>query len=224
MTKTGKERIQVLRHLLENKPDAKEQHQAHAFKTQIIMQEALEGKEKTGRRVDLQVTTEDGQERPVDTSVTHPSNQTNILKAHKHAKLCLRKQLGIDTKHQVPRTTPALDRRVQDKIDTYATLMAITEKQYSERRRPSKPKFVPAVATTHAELAPDLIQFMEWITAAYKATLKNAPPRADGRKPAELTATFRQHLRQKVLMSITKGTARMLRDAGLSRNTCRKYG
>ena len=160
----------------------------------------------------------------MDTSVTHPSNQTNILKALEDAKLRLRKQLGFDNEHQVPRTTPALDRRVQTKNDTYATLMAIMEKQFSERRRSGKPKFVPAVATTHGELAPDLIQFMEWITAAYKATLKNAPPRADGRTPAGLAATFRQHLRQKVLMAVAKGTARILRDAGLSKIACRKYG
>ena len=101
--------------------------------------------------------------------------------------------------------------------------MAIVEKQFHERRRPSKPVFVPAIVTSHGEIGPDFIRLMEWVTAAYKSTLKNAPPRADGRKPEYLTAVFRKHLREKLLVATAKGTARLLRDAGLSKMACRKH-
>ena len=101
--------------------------------------------------------------------------------------------------------------------------MTIASKQFHELLRTTKPTFVAAVATTHGELSTDLIHLMEWIVAAYKSSLANAPPRADGRKPEQLSAIFRQHLRQKVLMAVAKGTARILRDAGLGKTATRKY-
>jgi hypothetical protein len=102
--------------------------------------------------------------------------------------------------------------------------MTITEKQFYENRRLSKPVFVPAIVTTHGELAPELIRFMEQTTAAYKYRVKQAPPRADGRTAKELTAKFRRHLRERVLVAVVRGTARVLRNAGLGKLACRKYG
>ena len=163
----------------------------------------------------------------MESSVTHPTNKTKYRKAHQDAVLRLRHRLDhlglLDKKTKPLPSTPALLQRTQDKIDTYGPLMAFTEKQFHDRLRLSKPIFVPAIATTHGELGPDLIRFMEWITRAHKSTLKSAPPRADGRTPEQLSALFRKHLREKVVLSIVKGTARVLREAGLSKSTCRKH-
>jgi hypothetical protein len=222
--------IANFRHHLDNKPDEKnrDEYKDWQIKTQVLEKDITERTDNVGRRVDIHATKEDQdgitQERLVDTSLTHPTNKTNITKSAKHAQLCLSQRLGrLDKKVVVPPSGPALRDRTKSKIQTYSTLMAIAEKQYLEKRRLSKPVFVPAIATTHGELGPDLIKLMEWIVAAYKLKMEQAPPRADGRRPAQMTATFRRRLRERVLVAVMKGTARVLRTAGLSKLACRKY-
>ncbi len=118
----------------------------------------------------------------MESSVTHPTNKTKYRKAHQDAVLRLRHRLDhlglLDKKTKPLPSTPALLQRTQDKIDTYGPLMAFTEKQFHDRLRLSKPIFVPAIATTHGELGPDLIRFKEWITKARKSTLKSVEYRS----------------------------------------------
>ena len=192
------------------------------------MQRATTGPDQVGRRVDIHAINdrpEGQQERVVDTSITHPTNKTNLSKSTAHAQLSLRKLLGRLGKNekQPSNTSPALTQRINDKVKTYATLMLILEKQFRERRRLSLPEFVPAIATTHGELGPELHQFLEWIVMGYKAKMKQMPPRPDGQSVADLARTFRRRLRERVLVAIMKGTARVLRTAGLSKWTCRKH-
>jgi hypothetical protein len=229
VTQAQRARISNLRQHLDKPPEPKsKEYQVWRDTSDMLTQEATTGPDHVGRRVDLRITNEQQEHRQedlVDTSITHPSNKTNITKSTTYAQLCLRKLLGrLDKKEHVPPNSPALEKRAKEKIETYSTLMTITEKQYIEGRRLSKPVFVPAIATTHGELGLDLIRFMERITAAYKFKMKQAPPRADGRGAKELTTTFRRHLREKVLMAVIKGTARVLRSAGLGKLACRKYG
>jgi hypothetical protein len=229
-TKHGKEIIAEITRmsLTKPEPEAKEEQKAWKRKYKALMDQICQSADdKVGRRVDIQVTNteeEAGQERLVDTSVTHTTNKTNYRKSHQDAERRLRHRLGLlDKKDTPPPNTPALLQRTQDKIDTYGALVALLKKQFDDRLRSTNPVFVPAIATTHGELGPDLIRFMEWITKAHKLTLMNAPPRADGRKPEQLAALFRKHLREKVILAIVRGTARVLREAGLSKSACRKH-
>jgi hypothetical protein len=229
VTQAQQQLIDEFKQHLDHPPDQADQKAYKHWKAQgdVLQQRATTGREQVGRRVDIHVVSdrpEGQQERVVDTSITHPTNKSNLSKSTKHAQLSLRKLLNRLGKNEKPsNTSPALTQRINDKVKTYATLMLILEKQFRENRRLSLPEFVPAIATTHGELGPELHQFLEWIIMGYKAKMKQMPPRPDGQNVADLARTFRRRLRERVLVAIMKGTARVLRTAGLSKWACRKH-
>ena len=83
----------------------------------------------------------------------------------------------------------------QIKLDRYALLAAIAEKQFLDGWRPVAPLVLPVVLTTHGEFCPGAIELQEWLVEKYRLRLLLEGPRDDGEEPEHLTACFRRELR-----------------------------
>jgi hypothetical protein len=103
----------------------------------------------------------------------------------------------------------------QIKLDRYALLAAIAEKQFLDGWRPVAPLVLPVVLTTHGEFCPGAIELQEWLVEKYRLRLLLEGPRDDGEKPEHLTACFRRELRASLLVAMILGTSAILSAAGL---------
>jgi hypothetical protein len=224
VTKATQASIQRMLELIEAPPpnDEKEK-QNRAAQIEAIQNTITQANGNVGRRVDIAIRS-DAEEMMVDTTVTHTTNKTNLPKSTKHAHDILTHLLTKPAGASKPSSTsPAVAKRAAAKRDTYATLMAILMKLHREGKRRLKPLFVPAVMTTHGEMGPDLVKLLEWITEHYRRRVESEGPRADGQDTADLTTAFRKRSRERLFVTIAKGTADVLRAAGLSKMACHKY-
>ena len=103
----------------------------------------------------------------------------------------------------------------QIKLDRYALLAAIAEKQFLDGWRPVAPLVLPVVLTTHGEFCPGAIELQEWLVEKYRLRLLLEGPREDGEEPEDLTARFRHDLRASLLIAMIQGTSAILNAAGL---------
>jgi hypothetical protein len=107
----------------------------------------------------------------------------------------------------------ALMEAYQGKLDRYALLAAMVERQVLGGRRKA-PLILPAVVTTHGEFCPGAVQLQEWLVERYRARLRLEGERDDGEKEDDLITAFRCELRAALLVATAKGTAEMLAVAG----------
>jgi hypothetical protein len=102
----------------------------------------------------------------------------------------------------------------QGKLDRYALLAAMTQRQVLDGRRIAAPLILPVVVSTHGEFCPGTVQLQEWLVERYRARLRLEGERDDGEKEDDLITAFRCELRAALLVATAKGTAEMLAVAG----------
>jgi hypothetical protein len=233
---------ETIRGLFPKRKPSKEQQKATAACTTTLQDGKATAAEKTaakerlksfeanaptaGRRADLwTVDPESGLEHVVDTTVLHTTNKTNIKSSFKHANQIAAQILGNQPPEakKATATNPAVTKREQDKLDHYAGLMAIMEKQLKEGRRTTQPIFTAAACTTFGEMSTQLLEFTDFVAEAYKRKVHAAGPRPDGKTPAQLKYKFKNKTRQRILVAVAKGTANRIRSAGLTHHACRKH-
>ena len=107
----------------------------------------------------------------------------------------------------------ALMEAYQEKLDRYALLAAMVERQVLGGRR-TAPLILPVVVSTHGEFCPGAVQLQEWLVERYRARLRLEGERDDGEKEDDLITAFRCELRAALLVATAKGTAQMLAVAG----------
>jgi len=101
------------------------------------------------------------------------------------------------------------------KLDRYALLAALTERQVLDGRRIVVPAILPVAVSTHGEFCPGAVHVQEWLTAKYRERLMIEGDRDDGERLEDLTAAFRGEFRSSLLVAMCKGHADMLLAAGL---------
>jgi hypothetical protein len=103
----------------------------------------------------------------------------------------------------------------QKKLDRYALLAALAERQTQDGLRTSAPMILPVAVSTHGEFCPGAVRLQEWLTEKYRARVLLEGDRDDGEKPETLTTAFRQAFRASLLVASCKGLADMLAAAGM---------
>jgi hypothetical protein len=103
----------------------------------------------------------------------------------------------------------------QTKLDRYALLAALTERQALDGLRTAAPTILPVAVSTHGEFCPGAVRLQEWLTSKYRARLLLEGDRDDGEKTEDLTAAFRREFRSSLLVASCKGMADMLLAAGM---------
>ena len=82
----------------------------------------------------------------------------------------------------------------QTKLDRYALLAALAERQALDGLRSTAPIILPVAVSTHGEFCPGAVRVQEWLTGKYRARLLLEGDRDDGEKTEDLTAVFRHSL------------------------------
>ena len=62
------------------------------------------------------------------------------------------------------------------KLDRYALLAAIAERQCLDGMRPVAPLILPLVATTHGEFCPGVFLLQEWLAEKFRSRLLSRDP------------------------------------------------
>jgi hypothetical protein len=101
------------------------------------------------------------------------------------------------------------------KLDRYALLAAIAQRQLLDGMRPVAPLLLPVVVSTHGEFCPGAVELQEWLVEKYRLRLLLEGPRDDGEALEDLTACFRRELRASLLIAMIRGTSASLNAAGL---------
>ena len=103
----------------------------------------------------------------------------------------------------------------QAKLDRYALLAALAERQALDGLRAAAPTILPVAVSTHGEFCPGAVRVQEWLVGKYRERLRLEGDRDDGEKTEGLTAAFRQEFRASLLVASSKGLADMLLAAGM---------
>ena len=101
----------------------------------------------------------------------------------------------------------------KEKIQKYARLITVADKQQRDGRRPKTPSFVPFVLSDAGECAPEAMEFQEWLVARFKRHHRKLV-RTDGQTVAELTREFRRNLRVSLQLALASGIGSMILAAG----------
>jgi hypothetical protein len=143
-----------------------------------------------------------------DVSVLHTTSRSHLKAEAKFS----RERRAAYEKGAVWKSA-ALMEAYQGKLDRYALLAAMVERQVLGGRR-TAPLILPVVVTTHGEFCPGAVQLQEWLVERYRARLRLEGERDDGEKEDDLITAFRCELRAALLVATAKGTAEMLAVAG----------
>lgn len=172
------------------------------------LDEKIEDRFKTGRRLDAQITTSAGETVWLDATIIHSSSKSKAAAELKRnidsAKLDFLSRPG----------SRALEDAEQRKRDHYQPMLNIARMQKLANKRTHEPKFFAVAISTFGELSEDTLKLQEWLVFQYKTHVAEQGPRDDGRTCAELTAQFRQRFRHSLYIEVAKGTAHMIRAAG----------
>ena len=146
-----------------------------------------------------------------DVSAIHTTGPTRI-----RAEVKLTRQRQAAGKDGARMQSAALLRTYNGKLDRYALLSALVERQVVDGLRDAAPRILPVVFSTHGELCPGALQLQEWLVDKYRLRLELEGERDDGRKVAELVAAadFRHNFHVSLLVAVVQGHADMLTTAG----------
>jgi hypothetical protein len=177
-------------------------------------------KDGKGLRLDGTVThLASGEQIWYDTTTVHTTCSTKIA-----AELTLtrkRQAAGKEGKHMQSAGLMAVH---QTKLDRYALLAALVERQVLDGLRTAPPTILPVAVSTHGELCPGAVRMQEWLVGKYRARVLLEGDRDDGEKPETLTANFRRDFRSSLLVASCKGLADMLLSAGMPFACKRTHG
>ena len=145
-----------------------------------------------------------------DTAGTHTTCKSHLVTEHKHT--LSRRAAGRDGARMA---SARLLEEHRIKLDRYALLAAIAQRQLLDGMRPVAPLVLPVVVSTHGEFCPGAVELQEWLVEKYRLRLLLEGPRDDGEALEDLTACFRRELRASLLIAMIRGTSASLNAAGL---------
>ena len=145
-----------------------------------------------------------------DTAGTHTTCKSHLVTEHKHT--LSRRAAGRDGARMA---SARLLEEYRIKLDRYALLAAIAQRQLLDGMRPVAPLVLPVVVSTHGEFCPGAVELQEWLVEKYRLRLLLEGPRDDGEALEDLTACFRRELRASLLIAMIRGTSASLNAAGL---------
>ena len=143
-----------------------------------------------------------------DVSAVHTTSRSYL----KHEAKYSRERRAANEKGAAWKSAALMEAH-QEKLDRYALLAAMVERQVLGGRR-TAPLILPAVVSTHGEFCPGAVQLQEWLVERYRARLRLEGERDDGEKEDDLITAFRCELRAALLVATARGTAEMLAVAG----------
>jgi len=172
---------------------------------------------------DLMASVKDDRGVRPDGTILHPASQETVWFDTAGTHTTCTSHLEAEVKHTLTRraagrdgacmTSSRLLEEYQIKLDRYALLAAIAEKNFLDGWRPVAPLVLPVVLTTHGEFCPGAIELQEWLVEKYRLRLLLEGPREDGEEPEDLTARFRRELRASLLIAMIQGTSAILNAA-----------
>ena len=176
------------------------------------MQELLESVEDgAGLRLDGTVShLPSGEQVWYDTTTVHTTCSTKLK-----AELALTRKRQAAGKEGKDMQSAGLMAVYQTKLDRYALLAALTERQVLDGLRTAAPTILPVAVSTHGEFCPGAVRMQEWLTGKYRERLLLEGDRDDGEKTEGLTTAFRQEFLSSLLVASCKGLADMLLAAGM---------
>ena len=173
---------------------------------------------------ELRDTVVDGHGLRLDGSILHPASGEqvwfDVSAVHTTCKTHLKGEVKFTHERRAAgpegagQKSDALMEAHQGKLDRYALLAAMTQRQVLDGRRIAAPLILPVVVSTHGEFCPGTVQLQEWLVERYRARLRLEGERDDGEKEDDLITAFRCELRAALLVATAKGTAEMLAVAG----------
>ena len=181
-----------------------------------------------GLRIDLQLIDHfTNQERWIDTTCIHPTCASRIKQELKHIKIKIhakskqRESKRIDPNY-IPREGYAADNQKNFKHKVYMQLINIARKQHQDGRRAKEPVFYAAVATTLGEIGEEFVKLQEFVCSAYGRHMIRQGDRDDRSTILECTTNFRRKFRERIIMAMAKGHARIVNECGLPMQCCKK--
>ena len=145
-----------------------------------------------------------------DTTTVHTTCHTKLTK-----ELTLTRKRQAAGKEGKNMQSAGLMAVHQAKLDRYALLAALAERQALDGLRAAAPTILPVAVSTHGEFCPGAVRVQEWLVGKYRERLRLEGDRDDGEKTEGLTAAFRQEFRASLLVASSKGLADMLLAAGM---------
>ena len=105
-----------------------------------------------------------------DTTAVHTTCSTKIM-----AELVLtRKRIAAGKEEGKKMVSAGLMATHQKKLDRYALLAALAERQTQDGMRTSAPMILPVAVSTHGEFCPGAVRLQEWLTEKYRARVVHA--------------------------------------------------
>ena len=145
-----------------------------------------------------------------DTTTAHTACSTKLT-----AELALTRKRRLAGKEGKDMQSAGLLTVHQNKLDRYALLAALVERQVLQGLRTAAPSILPVAVSSHGEFCPGAVRLQEWLVGKYRARLRLEGDRDDGEKLESLTADFRREFRSSLLVASCKGLADMLLAAGM---------
>ena len=180
--------------------------------------------ELDARLQELRDSVVDGHGLRLDGTILHPASGEQVwfdvsavhttCKTHLKNEVKSTRERRVAGKEGAGRQSGTLMEAYQDKLDRYALLGAMVERQVLSGLRTAAPLVLPVVVSTHGEFCPGTVQLQEWLVERYRARLRLEGERDDGEKEDDLVTAFRCELRAALLVATAKGTAEMLAAAG----------
>ena len=177
-----------------------------------------------GRLQELRDSVVDGHGLRLDGTILHPASGEQVwfdvsavhttCKTHLKAEGKFTRERRAAGPEGAGQKSDALMEAHQGKLDRYALLAAMTQRQVLDGLRIVAPLILPVVVSTHGEFCPGTVQLQEWLVERYRARLRLEGDREDGEKEDDLITAFRCELRAALLVATAKGTAEMLAVAG----------
>ena len=188
-----------------------------------------------GEQVDaLLESVQDGAGLRLDGTITHlPSGEQvwyDTTTVHTTCSTKLNKELALTRKRQAAgkegknMQSAGLMAVHQTKLDRYALLAALAERQVLDGSRTTAPTILPVAVSTHGEFCPGAVRMQEWLTGKYRERLLLEGDRDDGERTEDLTSAFRREFRSSLLVASCKGLADMLLAAGMPLAGKRAHG
>jgi hypothetical protein len=109
------------------------------------------------------------------------------------------------------------------KTEKYSRLMAVTAKQFTQRKRRQAPTFAPFALADNGELGTAATHTQEWIVEHYRRMHKRSPPRLDGQTIPTLVRVFRHDLKRNVMLALAAGFGAALNAAGQAWHITKLY-
>jgi hypothetical protein len=124
----------------------------------------------------------DGHGLRLDGTILHPASGEQVwfdvsavhttCKTHLKNEVKSTRERRVAGKEGAGRQSGTLMEAYQDKLDRYALLGAMVERQVLSGLRTAAPLVLPVVVSTHGEFCPGTVQLKEWLVERYRARLR----------------------------------------------------